>query len=383
MEHVKVVTVADVAQLVEHRIVTPVVAGSIPVIRPIHKLFHPSIHVRLKRLLLTFTLLLTLISSLFFVFLKVWNPSLYEPQNIPPTQFKVSQGDSLIEVASKLKRQQLIISKEWFVIYALWHDWDKQIKQGRYAFAGKKSGIDILMQIVRGQVAQNRLAILEGWNFNNLHQALKTAKHLSTSSRSLIAADDFRQQVSNALDLPVDFLDGAFLADTYFYADDADVMQILATANNHLQNTVQQVSDQLRGFTYLNNAIQLLSLAAIIEKEVLVASEKRIVSSVFHNRLAKNMLLQSDPTVIYAAGDRYKGNITYALLRNKHPYNTYTTKGLTPNPIAYVAQSTIIAALDPAPTDYLFFVAKGDGTHVFNEDLAGHQRAVDKYILNK
>ena len=127
----------------------------------------------------------------------------------------------------------------------------------------------------------------------------------------------------------------------------------------------------------------MTSLAAIIEKEVLIRDEFGLVSSVFHNRLERNMLLQSDPTVIYAAGDSYKGDITYRMLRYKHPFNTYTSKGLTPYPIAYVSKQSLQAAVSPKQTDYLFFVARGDGRHEFNVSLEGHEQAVRKYILGQ
>jgi UPF0755 protein len=146
---------------------------------------------------------------------------------------------------------------------------------------------------------------------------------------------------------------------------------------------LQQAWDNRQAELPYKNPYELLIMASIVEKESGHEPEKPLVSSVFVNRLALGMKLQTDPTVIYGLGDSFNGDITRADLRNPHPYNTYQHFGLPPGPIAAPSGSSILAAAQPAKTDWLYFVSKGDGTHQFSRTLKEHNAAVQQYIFGK
>ncbi len=146
-----------------------------------------------------------------------------------------------------------------------------------------------------------------------------------------------------------------------------------------MQVVVQQEWQQKQANLPLENAYQALILASIVQKETAVASERALIAGVFTRRLQIGMLLQTDPTVIYGMGERYKGNIRRKDLKQATPYNTYVIKGLPPTPIAMPGQEAIHAVLHPAEGNSLYFVARGDGSHVFSATLREHNNAVNRF----
>jgi UPF0755 protein len=173
--------------------------------------------------------------------------------------------------------------------------------------------------------------------------------------------------------------EGRFYPDTYTYSkgstDLAVMSRALKSMDRHLAEVWSQKSAQIR----LKSPDELLILASIVEKETGRASDRPLISAVFHNRLKIGMRLQTDPTVIYGLGDAFDGNLRRVDLKTDTPYNTYTRNGLPPTPIAMPGKAALMAAIQPASSNALYFVAKGDGTSHFSQSLNEHNQAVNKY----
>lgn len=177
--------------------------------------------------------------------------------------------------------------------------------------------------------------------------------------------------------------EGWFAPDTYRYSSGTDDLALWRQAYRRQKETLESAWATRPADSVLKTPYEALILASIIEKETSVDADRTKVSSVFHNRLKRGMPLQTDPTVIYGIGPEFNGNLTRADLRRPTPYNTYTMNTLPPTPIAMPSKASIEAAVHPADTKYLYFVARGDGTSEFSRTLAEHNRAVRRFILNK
>jgi UPF0755 protein len=173
--------------------------------------------------------------------------------------------------------------------------------------------------------------------------------------------------------------EGLFFPDTYIFDPDELDLNIYRRASQAMQKQLAQAWAQKPANSPLKSPYELLILSSIIEKETGKSSDRGLVSAVFINRLSKGMLLQTDPTVIYGIGPSFDGNLRKADLRRDTPYNTYMRKGLPPSPIAMPSRDSILAAVNPAKTNALYFVAKGDGSSHFSETLAEHESAVNRY----
>ena len=177
--------------------------------------------------------------------------------------------------------------------------------------------------------------------------------------------------------------EGLFFPDTYFFEKHTTDVAILKRAYTKMQIILAQEWQGRAANLPITTPYQAICLASIIEKETASPFERAQISGVFSRRLQQNMMLQTDPTVIYGMGETYQGNIKTADLKNPTPYNTYTFKGLPPTPIAMAGREAIHAALHPDASEALFFVAKGDGTHVFSANLDAHNAAVETYQRHK
>jgi len=173
--------------------------------------------------------------------------------------------------------------------------------------------------------------------------------------------------------------EGRFFPDTYFFSSGMSDLAILSRAHKLMQTQLESVWRERAENLPYDTMNQALIMASIVEKETGQASERPMIAGVFINRLRIGMLLQTDPTVIYGLGDRYDGNLHKRDLLADTPYNTYTRAGLPPTPIAMPGIEALRAAVNPAPTSALYFVARGNGTHKFSASLAEHNQAVNKY----
>jgi UPF0755 protein len=187
------------------------------------------------------------------------------------------------------------------------------------------------------------------------------------------------KEILQKLNLTYPGLEGIFMPDTYIFDPDESDIEIYRRASQAMQKQLSQAWSQKEANSPLKTPYELLILASIVEKETGRSSERALVAAVFTNRLNKGMMLQTDPTVIYGIGPKFDGNLRKADLRKDNPYNTYMRKGLPPTPIAMPSKESIQAAIHPAASNVLFFVAKGDGSSYFSQSLSEHERAVDQY----
>lgn len=290
--------------------------------------------------------------------------------------FTIQPGSHIRQVANQLQQQKLIDDKWLFVFLAKLNKVEDQIKVGEYELKSGMTPEQLLQIFVKGRSIQYRQSIIEGRNFKELLSDIKQNSNfihtLSDKSIEEIMADIGAIGVKP---------EGQFLPDTYSFPKGSKDIDYLKRAYLAMQKALEKEWQQRDKNLPLKTPYEALILASIIEKETGVGFERPLISAAFIQRLNKNMRLQTDPTVIYGMGDRYKGNIRYKHLREDTPYNTYVHKGLPPTPIAMPGLLAIQAALHPADSKAIYFVAKGDGTHYFSETLDEHNKAVRKYQL--
>ena len=291
--------------------------------------------------------------------------------------FEVEQGDSLGVVSSHLLKAGLISNERWFKLLASWEKVETSIKVGDYSIEPGTKPQGILATLVAGRVLQYSITFVEGSTFKQLRQRLIQNPRIK---QTLANISD--QAVMEKLGHPDQHPEGRFFPETYFFDNNTSDLKILRRAYRKMQQTVAEEWANRDKQLPIETADEALVLASIVEKETGQAGERATIAGVFARRLRKDMLLQTDPTVIYGMGDSYKGNIRRKDLRTDTPYNTYTRRGLPPTPIAMPGQAAIHAALHPAQGDALFFVANGNGSHVFSATLKEHNQAVRQYLKN-
>ncbi|MCL1123452.1 endolytic transglycosylase MltG [Shewanella surugensis] len=299
------------------------------------------------------------------------------PINTPsPIELKVERGTSFYELASQLQSKGLIEDAQKLKWLARIKPSIAHIRSGLYQVDPADSIDSLLLKIAKGQEKVFSLTLVDGLTLKEWSEQLKTLPHMSFNTdvfnRVLLANGD----ESN---LP----EGKFFPDTYQYRAGESLFDLMNTSYQKMQQELTSAWENRAANLPVTSSYQLLILASIIEKETAKAEERPQIAAVFMNRLRKGMRLQTDPSVIYGMGERYKGNITRKDLRELTPFNTYRIKGLTPTPIAAPSGAAIEAAAHPATVDYLYFVSRNDGSHVFSKTLKEHNRAVNKYQRNR
>lgn len=250
----------------------------------------------------------------------------------------------------------------------------RQIKAGSYEIERGATPRSLLRKLVRGDEALRAVTLVEGWTFAQVRSALLKAEHLAPSTRGL--APDL---IMKSLGRPGQHPEGRFFPDTYTYAKGSSDLAVLKRAMRAMDKRLEAAWAQRAPNTPLKTPDEALILASIIEKETGRPSDQAMIAAVFSNRLRNGMMLQTDPTVIYGLGDKFDGNLRRSDLQADTPWNTYTRAGLPPTPIAMPGKSALLAAVQPAPSNVLYFVARKDGSSEFSADLAAHNRAVNKY----
>lgn len=254
----------------------------------------------------------------------------------------------------------------------------RQLKAGSYEISGTPTPRALVAKLVRGEVALRSVTLLEGLTFSQWRELLRTAVHLKPETQDLSDS-----AIMEKLGRPGVHPEGRFFPDTYSYAKGSSDLALLKRALQEMDQRLATVWAQRAPDSPLKSPEEALILASIVEKETGHSSDRGLISGVFNNRLRKGMMLQTDPTVIYGLGPNFDGNLRKRDLLSDTPWNTYTRSGLPPTPIAMPGMDALLAAVQPAPTNALYFVARGDGTSEFSATLQEHNRAVRKYQLGQ
>ena len=279
-------------------------------------------------------------------------------------------------VAIELAEAGYLPSPTLFKLWARLKGAENSIQTGEYELHSGITPAQLLDKIVLGESVQYRITLVEGWTFQQALNALWSAGNIRSSLNNSSLAD-IAQQMSLDYENP----EGLLYPDTYFYTKGTLDIELLRRANERLNTVLSEAWESRLGSLPFANSYEALTMASIIEKESARSSERGLIAAVFVGRLDLGMRLQSDPTIIYGMGDRYAGNITRADLLEETPYNTYRIDGIPPTPIALSGEASIVAALNPSASDFLYFVARGDGSHQFSRSLEEHNAAVREYQL--
>lgn len=289
----------------------------------------------------------------------------------------IERGTSFKDIVHQLRAQGLTTSAPFY-----WRLLAERMRvagrlhAGEYAVTPGITPQQLLNNMAQGKVMQRNVTIVDGWTFRDVRQALAKADKLKHETSDLDEAT-----IMQRIGAPGEHPEGRFLPETYAYVKGDSDLDVLRRAHEAMDKTLAALWAQRDPGLPLHTPYEALILASIVEKETGRADERTRVAGVFIRRLQKNMLLQTDPTVIYGMGASYAGNIHKSDLTTDTPYNTYTRPGLPPTPIAMPGKPDIEAALHPAPGEELYFVAKGDGTHVFASTLEEQNRNVACYQL--
>lgn len=250
----------------------------------------------------------------------------------------------------------------------------RQIRAGSYEIERGTTPRSLLRKLVRGEESLRSLTLVEGWTFRQLREALARAPELRSESAALSDA-----AIMERLGRMGQHPEGRFFPDTYSYAKGSSDLHLLALAMRTMDRHLQAAWERRSPDTPLRSPEEALILASIIEKETGTDADRALIAGVFNNRLRLGMMLQTDPTVIYGMGETFDGNLRKRDLQTDTPWNTYTRAGLPPTPIAMPGRQSLLAAVAPAPTKALYFVARGDGSSAFSSSLDEHNRAVNQY----
>ncbi len=305
--------------------------------------------------------------------------ALHQPLTISDEYLvEVAAGATPGGVLNRLEADGVLDGALWLRLYWRFNLRNQPLHSGEYRLTPGLKALDMLGMWRRGEVLQYSLTLVEGWNFRQVRAALARETRLELTLSELSDA-----QLMERLGLPGLNPEGRFFPDTYRFVRGMSDLDLLKQAHARLEQVLaEEWAQRADGLPY-REPYDALIMASMIEKETGVPEERGEIAGVFVRRLRIGMRLQTDPTVIYGMGERYNGRITRADLREPTAYNTYTIDGMPPTPIALVGREAINAALNPVDGSSLYFVARGDGSHVFSNSLEQHNQAVREYQLKR
>ena len=295
-----------------------------------------------------------------------------------PQTFEIKKGSSIKRVAADLDAQNILKPAWKFQVLAKITKQENKIKAGEFAIEPGMSAQNLLDRFTSGKTISYWTTIVEGFTFKELAKKLQADPNLVKT----LTEDDYKHEnIMAKIGSDEKSPEGWFFPDTYNYPRGTTDVEFLSRSHKAMKQFLNAEWEKRDAVVPLKRPYQALILASIVEKETGVPEERPLIAQVFQNRIRKGMMLQTDPSVIYGMGERFKGNIRKSDLRRDTPYNTYTRKGLTPTPIATPSAEAIRAVLHPEPSKALYFVARGDGTSHFTNTYRDHRKAVIKYQL--
>ncbi|KTD34209.1 periplasmic solute-binding protein [Legionella moravica] len=319
-------------------------------------------------------LVVCIVAAFFMSFLFVgWNiynliQSPVIPKNDAAQIISIDRSASAYQVVQLLKEKKLIRSTKLLLLIIRFQGLSHQIKAGVYQIKPGETVMELLKRIVDGDVITQKFTIIEGTTQQKVAQDLMKAPYLNYNPDDWLL---IKGKYPNA--------EGLLMADTYQYRGGSSSKNLLEQAHRNLMTYLDDTWSHRAPDLPYRNAYELLIAASIIERETAIPQERKLISGVMVNRLKKSMPLQMDPTVIYALGSAYKGKLSHNDLLIVSPYNSYKFRGLPPTPIAMVGKESIDAAAHPQLSKYLYFVAKGDGSHQFSETYEQQRQAINQY----
>ena len=293
-------------------------------------------------------------------------------------EIAIARGTGFSTVVNLLEDAGLIRQKKYFLLLARIKGAEKHIRAGEYELNSSMSPGEIIEKLMEGRVKGYRVSIPEGFTVHQIAARL-AARGIVDEERFLALSKD--RELLASLQINGASTEGYLFPDTYVFSRSVDESKVIKFMAGHFWRRItpgmKEKAKEL-GFTL----DEIVTLASIVEKEGGKKDEKPLVAAVFHNRLKRRMRLQSDPTVIYDI-EGFDGNLKKRHLETKTPYNTYQIRGLPPGPICNPGLDAIVAALYPAPVDYLYFVSKNNGSHHFSSNLKSHNKAVITYQIKR
>jgi UPF0755 protein len=295
-----------------------------------------------------------------------------------PSAFQILSGEDVFTIAGHLYRQGVIANPIGFAAQQFLSGQFKSIKYGSYTLADTLTYRGLSKLLVQGKATSCKITLIEGWTFRQFLDVVQKTPQL-THNLTGKTDDEIMSLTGAAGEAP----EGRFYPDTYYCASGMSDLDVLKRAWRKMNTILDREWQQRELDIPLFSPYKALIMASIIEKETAAAAERAQIAGVFTRRLLLGMKLQTDPTVIYGMGAAYQGDIRKQDLIQNTPYNTYVNEGLPPTPIAMPGRDALHAALHPDPGYSLYFVSRGNGTHVFSDTLQAHQQAVEQYQLNR
>ncbi|AUG40009.1 endolytic transglycosylase MltG [Pseudomonas chlororaphis] len=307
------------------------------------------------------------------------NSALEQPLNLTQEQLlDVPAGSTPGGTFNRMEANGVLKDAFWLRLYWRFNMEGQPLHSGEYRMTPGMTAQGLIGVWQRGEVVQYSLTLVEGWTFRQVRAALARHDKLEQTLNGLSDSEVMEKLGHGGV-----FPEGRFFPDTYRFVRGMTDAELLEKAYNRLDEVLAKEWNKRSADVPYTEPYQALIMASLVEKETGVPQERGQIAGVFVRRMQVGMLLQTDPTVIYGLGERYNGKLTRALLKEATPYNTYVISGLPPTPIAMVGREAIHAALNPVPGSSLYFVARGDGSHVFSDDLDAHNNAVREFQLKR
>jgi len=291
---------------------------------------------------------------------------------------EVARGGTMRDVARQIAEQGINVSPTFLIWMARLSGRDSRMQAGNYRIEQGITPWELIMLLSSGSTSYAQTAFIEGWNFRQLRAALDAMPDLKHDTLGLSDAE-----VLARLGMQEASAEGLFFPDTYFVTRGISDLEVLRRAHQQMQKVLEREWARRAPGLPVNTMYEGLTLASVVEKETGTPADRDKIASVFVNRLRIGMPLQSDPTVIYGIGANFDGNLRRRDLQADSAYNSYTRRGLPPTPIAMPGLAALRAAFNPARTDFIYFVSRGDGSSQFSRSLEEHNRAVARYQKGK